>query len=83
MVTLGLSSERSSQVHSSRVSLDGLQPQHDRTGQLVVGIATLGLLLEGGREGGRERGITMVKERVEKREGKREGRNGGRKSYGE
>lgn len=42
-----LSGEAAPQVHGSRASFVGLQPQHHRGGQLVMGSAATGLLLQG------------------------------------
>ena len=41
-----LSGKAASEVHGARAGFVGLQPQHHRGGQLVVGGATTGLLLQ-------------------------------------
>lgn len=48
-----LSGEAPPQVHGTRASFVGLQPQHHRGGQLVMGSAATGLLLqvEGNKKG--------------------------------
>lgn len=42
---LYLSGKAASEVHGTRAGFVGLQPQHHRGGQLVMGSATTGLLL--------------------------------------
>lgn len=50
MVRLCLSCERASKIDGPGVCLDGLQPQHHCRRQLVVGVPTLCLLLQGRKE---------------------------------
>lgn len=51
---LYLSGQAASQVHGARARLVGLQPQHHRGGQLVMGSAATGLLL-----GDKEHNVTL------------------------
>jgi len=44
--SLYLSGKAASEVHGARAGFVGLQPQHHRGGQLVMGGATTGLLLQ-------------------------------------
>lgn len=52
---LYLSGEAAPEVHGARARFVGLQPQHHRGGQLVMGGATTGLLLQDKTEIGTSR----------------------------